>query len=325
MRRLVTPLARRRLWIGVQLAFVAAAFWYVGNSIVRQWADVRQSLTALHPAWGPVLLSGLLVLAAYAILIQTWRVMLRSWNAALDYRRATRIWFVSNLGKYVPGKVWQIAAMSAMAQREGVSPVAATGSALIVNLANILSGFVFVLAGGLKLLDTTTDGRAGTAVAIAAVLLIGLMLLPALLPRAAALAGKITRRPLSLPRVPATAVWTATVGTAAAWALYGVAFALLAHGVLPDVRGALWDYVAVYTISYLAGYLFVPAPGGLGVREWTMVQGMTALGLAGQGEAWVIAFASRLWLTVLEVLPGVLFVLLGGLGRPSSPSHSDQA
>jgi glycosyltransferase 2 family protein len=321
----VTPLARRRLWIGLQVAFVAVAFWYVGSAIVRQWTAVRQSLSALHPVWGPVLLSGLLVLVAYAVLIQTWRVMLGSWGARLDYQRATRIWFISNLGKYVPGKIWQIAAMSAMAQQESVSPVAATGSALIVNLANILSGFVFVLAGGVKLLDTTTHGRSGTAIAIAVVLLLGLLLLPVLLPGAAALAGKLTRRPLSLPRVPGHAVWTATVGTAAAWALYGVAFALLAHGVLPDVQGGLWGYVAVYTISYLAGYLFVPAPGGLGVREWTMVQGMTALGLNGPGEAWVIAFASRLWLTVLEVLPGVLFILMGGLRRPSSPSQPDQA
>jgi hypothetical protein len=43
---------------------------------------------------------------------------------------------------------------------------------------------------------------------------------------------------------------------------------------------------------------------------------MTTLGLAAQGDAWVIAFASRLWLTVLEVLPGALFVLIGGIRRP---------
>ncbi len=298
----MSPAARRRLWIALQVAFVGAAFWYVGKALTRQWTDVRQSLSALQPSWPPILLSGVLVFAAYALLIQTWRVMLASWG---------------------------IAALSVLAQQEGVSPVAATGSALIVNLANILSGFVFVLAGGLRLLDATTGGRSGLAIAIAAVLLLGLLLLPALLPRVAALAGRLTRswgggeRVFDLPRIPVRAIWIATLGTAAAWLLYGTAFALLARGVLPGSHGSLADAVAVYTISYLAGYLFVPAPGGLGVREWTLVLGMTTLGLAAQGDAWVIAFASRLWLTVLEVLPGALFVLIGGIRRPPANLRRD--
>src|SRR5207245_1830584 len=95
------------------------------------------ALAAGQLAWAPILLSGVLVFAAYALLIQTWRVMLASWDKPLSFGSATRIWFVSNLGKYLPGKVWQIAALSVLAQQEGVSAVAATGSALIVNLANI--------------------------------------------------------------------------------------------------------------------------------------------------------------------------------------------
>jgi len=303
---------------------VAAAFWFVGAAVARQWGDVRHSLGAVHPAWGLVSLSGVLVLSSYALLIQTWRVMLESWGGRpFPYRSATRIWFVSNLGKYVPGKVWQITAMSALAQREGISPVAATGSALVINLANILSGFVLVLGGGLRLLDTATGGHSSTAIAIAAVLLSGLLLLPVLLPRVAAIAARLTGRDVVVPRLAARPVWLATLGTAAAWLLYGLAFAALARSVLPGVRGSLADAVAVYTISYLAGYLFVPAPGGLGVREWTMVQGITTLGLASQGDAWVLAFASRLWLTVLEVLPGALFILFGGLRRAPINLHVD--
>jgi hypothetical protein len=37
------------------------------------------------------------------------------------------IWSVSNLGRYVPGKLWSIGAMGLMAQRAGVSPVARHG------------------------------------------------------------------------------------------------------------------------------------------------------------------------------------------------------
>jgi glycosyltransferase 2 family protein len=313
----------KRLWLAAQILFGVAALWFVGAAVSRYWDDVARSLATLRLAWLPIAGSGLLVLAAYAILIQTWRVMLASWGGTLGYREATRIWFVSNLGRYVPGKVWQIAAMSVMAQRRGISPVAATGSALIVNLASILSGFLFVLAGGLQLLQVTTQGRSSAAIGIAAVLLAGLLLLPMLLPQIAALVGRVTGKAPNLPRIPPRAVWSATLGTAAAWALYGLAFTGLVHGLLPSVTGSVVDFMAVYTVSYLAGYLFVPAPGGLGVREWTMVQGMTALGLSSVGDAWAVAFASRLWLTALEALPGVLFILFGGIRQPPATIHCD--
>jgi len=314
---------RKRIWLGVQIVFAAAAFWFVGRTIVRYWGDVERSLAALTPRPGPIFASALLVLLAYVVLIETWRLMLGNWEGRrpMAFGEASRIWFVSNLGRYVPGKIWQIAALSALAQRRGVSPVAATGSALIVNLANVLSGFVVALAGGLQLLDATTHGRSGTAIVVALVLLAGLLLLPVLLPPAAALAGRVTGKLRRAPQVPARSVWVATIGTAAAWALYGAGFALLAHGLLPGLPGGLWDFVAVYTVSYLAGYLFVPAPGGLGVREWTMVQGLTVLGIAGPGDAWTIAFVSRLWLTVLEAAPGVFFLLLSG--APRAPTHTE--
>lgn len=314
---------RKRIWLAVQVVFGAAALWFVGRAVVTYWHDVREGLRAVTPAWGLILLSGALVLGAYAVLIQTWRVMLASWEGRMPiaFGQAARIWFVSNLGRYVPGKIWQIAAMSALAQERGVSPVAATGSALIVNLANILSGCVVALAGGFQLLDVTTHGRSRTAVAVALTLLGGLLLLPEVLPRAFRLAGRVTGRFPRAPRVPTRSVWAATLGTAVAWALYGTAFALLVHGILPALNGGVWDFVAVYTVSYLAGYLFVPAPGGLGVREWTMVQGLGALGIAGPGEAWTIAFVSRLWLTVLEAAPGVVFMLASRALRSPHPSE----
>ena len=47
---------------------------------------------------------------------------------------------MSNLGRYVPGKVWQIGAMGVMAERSGVSPVAAVGSSLVIAIVNVIAG-----------------------------------------------------------------------------------------------------------------------------------------------------------------------------------------
>jgi len=96
------------------------------------------------------------VIATYLLLIEAWRATLRVWSESIPFSAAARIWFVSNLGKYVPGKVWQIAAMGALAQKRGVSAAAAIGSSLLVNLVSILAGFAVIAV--------TAAGRVGAVV-----------------------------------------------------------------------------------------------------------------------------------------------------------------
>jgi uncharacterized membrane protein YbhN (UPF0104 family) len=94
---------------------------------------------------------------------------------------------------------------------------------------------------------------------------------------------------------------------------------LLSHAVLPEVSGAAAAFIAIWTASYLAGYLFLVAPGGIGARETALVAALLALGITGSAEAAILAAASRLWLIVLEVLPGLVSLALApGVRRPRS-------
>jgi uncharacterized membrane protein YbhN (UPF0104 family) len=101
-------------------------------------------------------------------------------------------------------------------------------------------------------------------------------------------------------------------GTGLAWILYGFAFQLMALGVLgAAARGGSADYIAAYTASYLVGYLTLIAPGGLGVREASLVIALGVVGATSEPNGWILALSSRLWLTILEILPGALFLMVG--------------
>jgi len=110
-----------------------------------------------------------------------------------------------------------------------------------------------------------TRARALIAVAVA-VGAAALLLAPVAVPRLASLVGRVSRRKIAIPRVSARAIWVAAASTITSWILYGLAFALFAHGVSPRATGNASSYIAVYTGSYLAGYLALFAPGGVGVR-----------------------------------------------------------
>lgn len=305
---------RKKLLVGLQVAFAIAVLWFAGATLARQWGQAGASLRAIDLHWGPIALSCVLVLVSYAVLIQTWRLTLQVWDARLPLGSATRIWFISNLGRYIPGKIWQISAMGMMTHREGVSAVAATSASIMVNLVNIVSGVLVVFATGAGMLDVAVPAGRITAATLVVLAIAGLFSVPSLVAWLARRAASVTGRQIELPgSLTPRVVALGLVGTLLGWLLYGFAFQLFALGVLGSAAsGSSADYIAVYTASYLVGYLTLIAPGGIGVREAMLVLGLRAAGITSEPNGLILALSSRVWLTALEILPGVLFLLGGG-------------
>ena len=111
------------------------------------------------------------------------------------------------------------------------------------------------------------------------------------------------------------AIVLALAGNVIAWLMYGLAFRWFALGVVGAAPGRLSDWVAAWAISYVMGYIFLILPAGVGVREAALLTVLPAAGLAGAASAAVISVASRLWLTILEIVPGLVFLASGALRR----------
>ena len=312
------PRVNKKIVVAAQVGFAAVAVWYVGAAVAHQWSAVGQSARGVHARWGGLSASCLLVLLAYALLIQTWRMTLRVWSSTLPVGQATRIWFVSNLGRYIPGKIWQISAMGVMTHRQGVSPVAAAGSSVMINLTSIVSGCLVVFATGARVLDLATRSGRMAAAGLAVLAVAALVSVPTIVSWLAGRAGAFAGRPFALPaRLTPRVIAIGLLGTGVAWVLYGMAFQVFSVSLLGDAaRGSVADYIAAYTASYVVGYLTLIAPGGLGVREAMLVLTLRMLGATTEPNGWILALASRLWLTVLEVIPGLLFLLAGAVDRP---------
>lgn len=247
-----------------------------------------------------------LVLLTYVLLIETWRRIIIASGQTLGFADAARIWFVSNLGKYVPGKVWSIAAMTVMAKEKNVSAIAAGGSSVLMQLVTVAAGIGVVMVTGASAVD-----QPGVAVAIALLILLGLSVTPMLLPPLARAASSVTGRNFEVPRMPAHVVWMAIGSSIVSWIMYGIAFQLFVMGLLGTASGATTSYIAVYAASYIIGFLALFAPGGAVVRESAMVAGMVRFALTSQADALAVAVASRIWLTVTELLPGLGYMALG--------------
>ena len=298
------------LWRALQLILLVATLAFAVREISRQWG----ALTAVaHNAvlqWGWITLSAVMVLAVHAMLIQTWRILLAGWGSDLRFGAAIRIWTISNLGKYLPGKVWSIGAMGVLAQREGVSGVSAAGAALLNALLNLGAGFGVIAIAGASEMDRVAPWLRTASVVFSVGFVVGVALLPRLLPPLLLRVSTWRGLPPLERHLPARTLWLVTALHALSWIGYGLAFRAFAEGTSPAIAGAPAMFIAVYTASYLLGYLMIFAPGGIGVREEAMVWLLVTFGLSLKTDAIFISVISRVWLTVVEVLPGLIALLV---------------
>jgi glycosyltransferase 2 family protein len=286
----------------VVLAAIVIAL--VARKLIAEWGAVRLALHEARPNWLALAASGIVVLATYAVLIETWRVILRGWQHEIPFFDAARIWTISNLGKYLPGKVWSITALALMSREYGVSAAEGATASVLVTLINTIVGFAVAIVAGASLLRIPP-----LLVAVIAVMAVAVLASPSALPTLGLWAGKVLKREIVLRSLAHRVLLGAGVLTCVAWLMYGVAFWLFTKGVLGTAPGALRNYVAVFAGSYLIGFIAIFAPAGVGPREGAMGLALQRAGLAA-GPAYLLVVASRLWLTALEVIPPLIFLAL---------------
>ena len=210
---------RRKLFAAAQWILAAAIVWYAASALHGQWSEAAERLQTLHPDWRWIGAATGIVLVTYLLLIETWRHVIIAAGEKLPRADAARIWFVSNLGKYVPGKVWSIAAMTMMARESRVSPLTAAGSSILMQLVTVAAGIGVVLVTGASAVD---HPQLAIAAAVAIVALLAAT--PSLMPMAGRTVSSLTGKRFDLPAIPARVVWLAILSSIISWITYGIAF-----------------------------------------------------------------------------------------------------
>ena len=320
-------------------AFQAALLVLVGWLVWRSLAPELQRVSAADfLQWRPdaVLLAAslLLLIAVYAAHALLWRRILVDLHAPRPSARTTfRVYFLASLGRYVPGKVWQLAGLAVLAQRNGLPAGTAMGAALLGQLGFLSSGLVL-----LALLLPSYAGLwpalgAGVLLAGAAAALytigatpIGHRLRAALLVRAGFARDRLATAFRIADRVQVRDAARWELLYAGTWLVLGLAFALLVAAFVPEARNASAAryFAGVVAASYLAGYLVFILPAGAGMREATMSLLLAQHPAVPASAALVVAVASRIWFTAAELLPLALLPVLPD-GAPAQPLDSETA
>ncbi len=295
--------------------FLVAALAFGVWAVSSQWSEVSAALAALSPASiGGVLLVSVVYVA---LTMLSWRAVLTDLGSPLTLRDASRVFFVSQVGKYLPGGVWNIVAAAEMGadhqipRRRSVSVMAV--SILVAIVTGLLLAVVAVLLG-------PADIRATYGWVVWTLPLFVVLLLPPVLNRVLGLALSLVRRPaleqpLTLGGIARSAGWAL-----AGWVVAGFQVWLVATQLGMDASLATMALaVGGYALAWIVGFLAIVVPAGVGVRE--AVLGALLAGQLGAGAVVVTVLLARVVLTVADLLLGLgaMAVLRRGRRESSVP------
>ena len=300
-----------RLKTALQIAVLLLALFFLGGVLATQGEELRSYDWRLDPPLTG-LACGVLVVGSLAD-IGLWRSILLRIGGGSDLRfgRAARIWFLSNVVRYIPGNVWQFLGMIHLCSEEGIGKMQTLTSILVHQALSNLAGLL--VAGAYFALTRQSDwlGRVGPFLALAPLALVAIH--PAVLERIINFAlVRLGRAPIRIGLTFPTLLLL-LAGYAVTWLVYGTAFAALVRAVTPVGWTAAPHLIATFAAAYVIGFLSLLTPSGLGVREGVMVALLsTTLPLA---VATVVAIIARLWLVIFDLAGAGLALLTGGLPR----------
>jgi hypothetical protein len=281
----------------IGLVLVVALLGWVGWGIARELQRHTWSVSEME-LW-PLLVVVPLLFVAYLSRAAVWSATLRAMQPEAPWIPGMRVFLGSQLGRYLPGKAWQVVGAGWLGKRAGLSPAACVANTTVTMIIHLAMGGVV----GLLVLWRFEAHRRAVLILVFAVTLV-LLLLPVTgaVPKLLAFAGRIARRDLGSLRLPSARYMAAmALSSLWMWLLFGITLRLVAEMVMPYAPevGTL-EAISIMAASSVAGFAVLFAPSGLGVREALIVTLLSpSLGPAGAGLA---AIACRVVMTVVELL-----------------------
>jgi hypothetical protein len=281
---------------GVVLGVVIVA---VVVTVARNWAAFIESLHKV--GFGGVALSVAFGLIGIGATYLQWRSVLGSLGVRMGFREGARVFFVSQLGKYLPGSVWPVV----MQMEAGASRGANRKTMLAANLITVVLSLTVGVVLAAMLLPFSFPSALGRFWWVLAALPLLLLLvhpksLPYFLDRLLLL---LRRKPLGV-QMSGAATLRASGWSLLSWVGLGGHLAVLCMFIGTPTWGLVALCVGGMALAVSAGVLFIPAPAGVGARD--LVLGYVLAGVLTHGEILAVVLASRVVLILVDLMLAAL-------------------
>jgi glycosyltransferase 2 family protein len=274
----------------------------------RFYLDLREldiATLSMRPGW--LIASAVLYVLALGCWAGFWHALLKKFGKSLSLAITIKAYYVSHLGKYVPGKALTLILRAVLVEGSGVSAGMAAITAFYEVLTTMASGAL--LAAAVCFLQPPEVTGWPLAPAWLALGMAALVCFPLLPPVFNFFVKRLANRFPNIMSLDSTLVGSHTLVqgllvTAAGWLLMGIGLWAALAAVLPEPAAptppVLIQCTGALSLAYVAGFLALVVPGGVGVREFLLLLLLQSLG----EEKWLAlaVLVARLTWTFAEAL-----------------------
>ncbi len=291
---------KKALIRSAQVVVILVIFYFLGKSVIANWTQVKDFDWEFD--YPLLILSFALQMLGLCWLVKIWQRMLGHTGSRVSYGRLFKVWFFTNLGKYLPGKVWQFMGMVYMLEKQGVPKQNSLSTGVLAQAFSVMSGLLIsVIFLGASLYSQFFSRKpallAGAVFLGLAILVIGCY--PRALEKAINLGLRILKRQEIALDIRAKDVIIYILFYSASWLLYGLAFLIFVKSMAPASFHMYPTLTGAFAFSLNVGFLAVFTPGGIGVREGVLVFLLSSF--FPLPVSTLISLLSRLWMTAGEL------------------------
>lgn len=285
---------------------VVTIFFFLGKMVWDHWNQVKEASFTFEIF--PLLLSTLIFAFSYFIQIWAWYLITVKLKIALSPSDTLKSWFYSQLGKYLPGKVWLLLSRFYFYESKGKSKKT-------ISVALYFEMMTMIAAAGLIFLAALIFYRemglfyswkqSGWLVLLS---LLGFAFLhPRVLQKILNwILVQFEREPVSLSISYPDILWILLV-CIVSWLVGGVGFYLFVDAVYPVAPQYILFLTGALAISSTLGLIAIFAPSGLGVREGALVYLLSLM--MATPIAVILSVLTRIWMTLIEIgLIGMVYL-----------------
>jgi hypothetical protein len=287
----------------------------------------------LRPVW--IAAAAAIVLGICPLIrVWLWMYVLGKMKCALSFSECFRIIRISQLAKYLPGKVWHYVSALHLTHKYGATKAVSFSAMIYDSGASFIGGAMTAVL--CMMVSSHYMTQKSLWVVVAGNVILGLIFLsPRLFSAALRCARRIgnwlpgkwsgliaSKLPSStdLPRIPFPTIAVLIILNAGFWLLFGSALYCLIRGVS---QGAMpfADSVVVAAIGVLAGFIAPLVPSGIGITE-----GMQVLLLSSYFPVEVclaIALLFRVLNILKEIVLGLVAIAIEPISAADSTNHRE--
>lgn len=289
----------------ISILVIVAVFYYLFDNLLSSY----QKLSERHfeVIYTKLSISFALLLFTFLFNPIAWMKIMNSMHEDMDYRKSFSIYYASQLGKYLPGRIWAYAGQVYLAQTQGFSGEKTLVSSVLFQIISTAISVYFFIITLLFWTQFPLFAR-GSFVLLVTVSGLAMLRLDLLKKLTGIILNRFLKRSLQVDLTNGAVIYSSIL-LMMSWATYAIAYHQLINSFYPIDMITGIKFTGIYAISWLIGYFSLLTPGGLGIREGIQVYLLSLF--IPLPVSIVISLACRLWLTVGEVtVAGIAFLML---------------